>query len=179
MAGAVILAYDGSDLAKAAIAEAGRQLAPGREAIVVTVWQPVNVGFRTSVPLHAQAAEEVADAAARTAGEGASLAEAAGFSARGLAVEAAPTWQGIVDAADERDASLIVLGSHGHTGLGSVLMGSVATAVTHHSRGGADRALSAVAWDAAASRRSFPSSPGAVRRTRPCPPASAPARTWE
>ena len=54
--------------------------------------------------------------------------------ARGLAVEAAPTWQGIVEAADKHGVSLIVLGSHGHTGLGSVLMGSMATAVTHHSK---------------------------------------------
>ena len=133
MAGAVILAYDGSGLAKTAIAEAGRQLAPGREALVVTVWQPVNVGFVSSVPVHAQHAEEVERAAELTAQEGASLAAAAGFDVRGLAIEATPTWQGIVEAADARHASLIVLGSHGHTGLGSVLMGSVATAVTHHS----------------------------------------------
>jgi nucleotide-binding universal stress UspA family protein len=134
MAGAVIFAYDGSDLAKAAIAAAGRELAPGRDAFVVTVWQPVNVGFVASLPVRAQQAEEVGRAAKLTANEGATLADAAGFNARGLAVEAAPTWQGIVEAADEHDASLIVLGSHGHTGLGSVLMGSVATAVTHHSK---------------------------------------------
>jgi nucleotide-binding universal stress UspA family protein len=133
MAGAVILAYDGSDLAKAAIAEAGRQLAPGREAIVVTAWQPVSVGFVAPVPVHAQDAEEVGKAAQLTADEGASLAAAAGFNARGVAVEAAPTWKGIVEAADEHGASVIVLGSHGHNGLGGVLMGSVATAVTHHS----------------------------------------------
>jgi nucleotide-binding universal stress UspA family protein len=134
MAGAVIFAYDGSDLAKAAIAAAGRELAPGRDAFVVTVWQPVNVGFVSSLPVRAQQAEEVGRAARLTANEGATLADAAGFNARGVAIEAAPTWQGIVQAADEHDASLIVLGSHGHTGLGSVLMGSVATAVTHHSK---------------------------------------------
>jgi nucleotide-binding universal stress UspA family protein len=133
MAGAVILAYDGSDLAKAAIAEAARQLEPGREALVVTVWQPVNVGFRTSAPLHAQAAEDVEQAAWQIAEEGAALAEAAGLQARGLAIEGTPTWKAIVEAADQHDASLIVLGSHGHSGLAGALLGSVATAVTHHS----------------------------------------------
>jgi nucleotide-binding universal stress UspA family protein len=134
MAGAVILAYDGSELAKTAIAEAARQLEPGREAIALTVWQPVNVGFRTTAPLHAQAADEVQRAARQIAEEGAELAEAAGLQARGLAVEGTPTWKTIVEAADQHDASLIVLGSHGHSGLAGALLGSVATAVAHHSQ---------------------------------------------
>jgi len=130
----VIFGYDGSDLAKAAIAEAGRQLEPGREAIVVTVWQPVNIGFLATMPVRSGQAEEVAKAANMTAAEGASLAEAAGFEARAVAVEATPTWQGIVELADTQEAGLIVLGSHGHTGLGAVLIGSVASAVANHSK---------------------------------------------
>ena len=42
---AVLVAYDGSDLAAYAIERAGRELAPGREAIVVCVWHPADVGF--------------------------------------------------------------------------------------------------------------------------------------
>ena len=43
--GPVLFAYDGSRLAKAAIAEAGRQLPAGRDALVLTVWRTFNVGF--------------------------------------------------------------------------------------------------------------------------------------
>lgn len=132
----VLFAYDGSDLAKLAIDEAGRQLAPGRDAIVLTVWQPFNVGFVPSTGLRFDAAQvlEVKHAAEQAAQEGASLAEAAGFRPRSVALEAAPAWKRIVTFAEEREASLIVLGSHGHSGLSDVLVGSVAAAVASHSR---------------------------------------------
>jgi nucleotide-binding universal stress UspA family protein len=132
----IVFAYDGSDLAKAAIAEAGRQLKPSQAAIVLTVWQPFNVGFVAphELKMDAAAAEQVRAAAEETAAEGASLAQAAGFNAKSMAREAAPTWKSIVEIADEQGSSLIVLGSHGHSGLADVLIGSVAQAVSAHSR---------------------------------------------
>lgn len=134
--GPVLFAYDGSDLAKLAIDEAARQLAPGREALVVTVWRPFNVGFLPPRELEfdAAASDEVRKAAEETAADGASLAGAAGFRAQSIAIDAAPTWKGIANVADDRDASLIVLGSHGRSGLSSVLVGSVAGALAAHSR---------------------------------------------
>jgi nucleotide-binding universal stress UspA family protein len=134
--GPVLFAYDGSDLAGNAITEAGRQLQAGRDALVLTVWEPFNVGFLpvAGVEFDAAGVDEVRAAAEKTAAHGASLAEAAGFRARGMAAEAAPTWKGIIDAADEHDASLIVLGSHGRSGLTGLVVGSVAGAVAAHSR---------------------------------------------
>ena len=134
--GPIVFAYDGSDLAKLAIAEAGQQLEAGRAALVLTVWQPFDVGFVPAAEVQFDAAQvsEVQRAAELTAAEGAALAQAAGFDARSAEMEGAPTWKGIVDVADEHDSSLIVLGSHGRTGLAGVLIGSVAEAVAAHSR---------------------------------------------
>ncbi len=134
--GSVLFAYDGSELAKLAIEDAGRQFAPGREALVVCVWQPGDVGFIPVGEGHLNAAQatEVRQAAEQTAAAGASLAAHAGFRSQSVAVESAPTWKGITKIAEERGADLIVLGSHRRTGLVGHLLGSVATAVVAHSR---------------------------------------------
>lgn len=134
--GPVLFAYDGSDLAKAAIDEAARLLTPGRRAVVLTVWQPFNVGFVTPGEIEMNAAEtrEVKAAAEQTAAQGAKLAEAVGFDAESTASEGAPARKGILETADRLDCSLIVLGSHGRSGLGDVLIGSVAQEVAARAR---------------------------------------------
>jgi nucleotide-binding universal stress UspA family protein len=133
--GPVLLAYDGSELAACAIRVAASQVEPGRDALVVCVWQPVDVGFTPCDATHFDAGQagEVRRAAERTAAHGADLAGQAGFRAASIAIEAAPTWKGIVTAADENAASLIVLGPHPRSGLFGYLQGSVAAAVVAHS----------------------------------------------
>ena len=133
--GPVLFAYDGSELARLAIDEAGRQLEPGRDAVVLTVWRPYGIGFipPPEVKFDAAASDQVIKAAEETAAEGASMAEAAGFRAHSLAVKEATTWKGIARVADDYDASLIVLGSHGKSGLPGIFIGSVAGAVAAHS----------------------------------------------
>jgi nucleotide-binding universal stress UspA family protein len=133
-AGPVLFAYDGSELAKLAIEQAGAQLAPGRDALIVCVWQTGDVGFVCAEPEHLKAndASQVRKAAEQTAAEGASLAARAAFQPESLAIESAPTWKGIIAVAEQRDAGLIVLGAHRRSGLAGHLLGSVSAAVLAH-----------------------------------------------
>jgi nucleotide-binding universal stress UspA family protein len=132
--GPVLIAYDGSELAALAVDQAARELATGRDALILCVWQTVDVGFVPATTRHfdADQATEVRRAAEETAAHGGSLAEKAGFRALSMAVEAAPTWKGIVETAAEHQASLIVVGSHRRRGLVGHVLGSVATAVVAH-----------------------------------------------
>ena len=133
--GPVVFAYDGSDLAQFAIDEAGRLLPPGGEALVVCVWRPIDVGFQPvgGSRLNPDHVADVKRAAEETAAAGAARAEGAGFRAHGIAVEATPTWRGVTSLADDRDARLSVLGSHGRTRPVDALLGSVARATGEHS----------------------------------------------
>jgi nucleotide-binding universal stress UspA family protein len=137
ISGPVLFAYDGSELAALAIEQAAKQLAAGRDALVLCVWQPADVGFLPTTKRHfdANQASEVERAAEETAAHGAWLAETAGFRSQSMAVQAAPTWKGIVETAAEHQASLIVLGSHRRSGIVGHLLGSVAAAVVTHAAG--------------------------------------------
>ncbi|MGH3298810.1 MAG: MFS transporter [Trebonia sp.] len=134
--GPVVFAYDGSRLAQQAIAEAGRQLPAGRDALVLTVWRTFNVGFipEPGAKFDAACADSVGEAAEQTAAHGAALAEEAGFTAQPLAAQGTPTAKAVTDAADDHDASLIVLGAHRKTGLGGRVAGSVAAEVASRSQ---------------------------------------------
>ena len=137
--GPLLLCFDGSDDSRRAIERAGALFA-GRHALVVTVWQPIADldGFAWTAP----AASEVdvvelnraaAEGAGRIADEGVRVALAAGLRAEPFAVEATGSvWQTIVAIADRHDAAAIVMGSRGLTGVRSMLLGSVSSAVVHH-----------------------------------------------
>jgi nucleotide-binding universal stress UspA family protein/MFS family permease len=129
--GPVLFAYDGSDVAKAAITEAGRQLPSRRDALVLTIWRTFVVGFmpEPGAQFDAACADDVRDAAEQTAEHGAALADAAGFRASALAVQGTPVWKTLVDVADQHEASLIVLGSHRRAGIGGRVAGKIASDV--------------------------------------------------
>jgi nucleotide-binding universal stress UspA family protein len=130
----ILFAYDGSAQAKAAIRQAAEQLRNGRPAIVLTVWHALAVvPFPTAVGLTSEGLEEsIEQQARRVAEEGAELARSGGFDAEPVAEQGDPVWQRIVDYAEERDAGIVVMGSHARTGIGLVLLGSVAAATARH-----------------------------------------------
>ena len=134
----VLIAYDGSTEADAAIAVAA-DLVGGGPAVVVYVAAlsvpPIPVGgggiavpataLAVADPAHRRRAEEIAQA-------GRDLAQAAGFEAEALTVDAQPgTGEAILDAAVSCRARLIVLAPHGHSRLARLLLGSTSDTVTH------------------------------------------------
>ncbi|KAB8196449.1 universal stress protein [Nonomuraea phyllanthi] len=133
----VLIAYDGSADARAAIEFAAKHLA-AEPTVVITVWEPLLVQFKkyplalsTIDPGTEDEAHGQAEAHAR---EGAELALASGLTDvtyRAVA-DNESIWKTIVDVADEIDASLIVTGSRGLAGVRSVLLGSVSNHVLHH-----------------------------------------------
>jgi nucleotide-binding universal stress UspA family protein len=130
--GPVLFAYDGSEHAREAIRQAGLQLRAGRRGIVLSVWEPfAAMPFAVTVPPPGLE-DGIQDEARKVAEEGAALARKSGFEAEAFVERGDPIWQRIVESAEEHDASIIVMGSHGRTGIGLVLMGSVAAATTRH-----------------------------------------------
>jgi nucleotide-binding universal stress UspA family protein len=135
--GPILLCYDGSENADHAIEVAARLLG-ARRSVVLDVGPPITAAesLATISPVVPGAAFEelnTADALTR-ARAGAERARSAGFDAQARATIGAPTWEGIVDAADEIDAAVIVLGSRGLSGAREVLVGSVSHEVAEHSR---------------------------------------------
>ncbi len=125
----IIIGYDGSEGAKGAIEFAGEYFS-GRDAIVVTAfedWPPAVQGDAVQVDDAARAKAEA------TAEEGAALARETGIKAEPHTVYAADkAWQSIISVADELDAGLIVVGSHGFNGLRPLVLGSVSHQLAHH-----------------------------------------------
>jgi nucleotide-binding universal stress UspA family protein len=135
--GPLLLCYDGSDDAKHAIERAGKLFA-GRHALVVTVRQPTLPGSVALFGVSGGMANVVeverapVESGGRVANEGARIAQAAGLDAEPVGVETTrPVWETIVEFADRHDAATIVMGSRGLTGLRSMLLGSVSSAVVH------------------------------------------------
>lgn len=139
-----LLCFDGSDGAVHAIRQAGVVLRVSR-AIVLTVWEPCAVwepydpATILTAPLarladSALGLDDIAKDLAREKMErGVELAREAGYEASGR-VQEGKTWRTICDVAEEIDAASIVLGARGLSRVGSVLLGSVSSAVAVHAR---------------------------------------------
>jgi nucleotide-binding universal stress UspA family protein len=142
LTGPVILAYDGSDAARAAVAAAGRLLR-GRPVVVVHAWESairhtVSGRLLGGAPLE-EVREIVGDfdamyarEAQSTVEEGVRLAQEAGLEATGSALESDAGRSRVIAAAgDDREAAAIVTGSRGLGNVSSVLLGSVSSGLVH------------------------------------------------
>jgi nucleotide-binding universal stress UspA family protein len=142
MAGLVVIGYDGSADAQRAVEFAADALRADA-ALVVNVWstpvaaaQPIGP-YAAAAPPSEPEQDRAEQNARRVAEEGAARAREAGLVAeaaveRGAAAEEVA--KALVDLAEERDATLVVVGRRGMSRLKEILLGSVSNAVLHDGR---------------------------------------------
>ena len=143
LAGPIVIGYDASDGARAAV-RAAAQLFPGRAAVVVHVWASPVKRSLAGAALLAAPLEEISEIAgdldemfageARdVADEGAALANEQRLDAKALAVESASDgWRGLAAAATSEQAAVLVVGCRGRGALASTVLGSVSFGVVHN-----------------------------------------------
>lgn len=140
----VLIAYDGSEVSRAAVRHAA-ELFAGRLAVVVTVWEPglaavpvglseTGMGTLPPDPATVEAVDRLQrEHAATVAADGAELGRAAGLDVEPHAVpdelDVADT---LIAIARERGAGVVVVGSHGISGLRKRLLGSVSRKLIEH-----------------------------------------------
>ncbi|MCW2968490.1 MAG: universal stress protein [Solirubrobacteraceae bacterium] len=137
----ILLCFDGSADARAAIDQAG-ELLNGQAATVLTVWEPfidvvarsgTGLGFGAGSVDFAAIDASNEQAARDRANEGVERARRAGLNAQPRTSSGRGTIaETILLAADEVDANAVVLGSRGLTGVKSLLLGSVSHALLQH-----------------------------------------------
>ncbi|MDF2560117.1 MAG: universal stress protein [Microbacterium sp.] len=133
----LLIAYDGSPNAQSAMHTVAG-LFPGATAVLFYARQPLE-GFAAHLEGHpALESLQGLDAAAldvseKIATDGAQLARDLGLQAEPLISSTMATAsEAIVDAAEELDVDLIVLGSRGLRGIKATLLGSTSANVLHH-----------------------------------------------
>lgn len=131
----ILVPTDGSELADKAV-QTAIQMAKlcGAPLRAVTITEPYPYSpLAEAQPINPQefldAEMRLAEQRLRTVRE---AANAAGVACEGQSVEGALVWRGIVDEADRVDADLIVMASHGRSGISALLLGSETQKVLTH-----------------------------------------------
>jgi nucleotide-binding universal stress UspA family protein len=134
----ILIAYDGSDDAKAAI-EQSSKLFPGEAATVLTVWQRfidtmVRTGGGINLAIDYDEVDQQTEKGAREqAEEGAALAREAGLDAVArVAVVDTTVADAILTEAATVEANVVACGSRGYTGVKSLLLGSTSHHILQH-----------------------------------------------
>jgi nucleotide-binding universal stress UspA family protein len=141
----ILIGYDGSAVSRAAVRHAG-ELFAGRPAVLATVWEPALAAVPVALPgsisvttLPADPATVEAvdrrqrERASTVAADGADLARSVGLVAEAQSVsDDVNVADTLLDMARERGAAVVVVGSHGISGLRTRLLGSVSRKVIEH-----------------------------------------------
>jgi nucleotide-binding universal stress UspA family protein len=132
----ILIPTDGSELAEHGVAH-GLALAKslGAKASVIFVLEPLSEmtgphflqALATYIELRKEQAKSVLDRAANAAKE-------AGVPCETLQVENGQPYQAIIAAAKDKGCDLIVMSSHGRSGLSMLLIGSVTNKVLTHAK---------------------------------------------
>ncbi len=125
----ILVAYDGSRFSDTALQQA-IDLARGCSSKLSLVHVvDVNVEY---MAMNIGLTEKLEEEGAKLLAQGMQKVEQAGLKAEGIIVHDDQPYRPIVEEAKKRKASLIVMGTHGRTGLTRLLLGSVAQLVIGH-----------------------------------------------
>jgi nucleotide-binding universal stress UspA family protein len=143
----VVVCYDGSELSRTAVRHAA-DLFSGRPVVLATVWEPGLAMASSMAPTYDTAGvalippdPELTEAVDRShhehassvAADGAELARSLGLAAEPHAVpDQRNVADTLIDLARARNAAVVVMGSHGISGLRSRLLGRVSRKLIEH-----------------------------------------------
>ena len=141
----ILIAYDGSEVSRAAVRHAAGLFA-GRRAVLATVWEPglatVSVGLPDTLgigtlPPDPATIEQIdriqREHASTVAADGAEFAGSLGLTAEPRPVpDEVDIADTLIGMAQEIGAAVVVVGSHGITGFRSHLLGSVSRKLIEH-----------------------------------------------
>ena len=135
----ILIATDGSALAEHAVSH-GLSLAKslGAKVTALIVEAPFNVfdvpesRIRKMSEAYSQHAEETKKHAARILERVADAAKAAGVSCETVQLEHDQPYKGIITTAKDKGCDVIVMASHGRSGISAILLGSVTNKVLTH-----------------------------------------------
>ena len=132
----ILIPTDGSELAGKAVRH-GLELAAriGAKVTVLTVLQPFHLLSTDTQALEdtpAQYHRRMQDHAAKTLGEAASAAQAAGVACDSVEIEHDHPYRAIIDTAAAKRCDLIVMASHGRHGVAALVLGSETVKVLTH-----------------------------------------------
>jgi nucleotide-binding universal stress UspA family protein len=133
----ILVPTDGSEITQRAVAAAvGLAKALGAEIFTLCVKEPFPYG--AVAEMQPTPPQEFFDAQERTAARHVravmDACDAAGIVCHAQTVEGLQPWEAIVDHAAQERCDLIVMGSHGRSGLASLFLGSETRDVLSHSK---------------------------------------------